>query len=145
VSADAQTIRFTYDSDADGLCDSADEDITYNFVPGCSSGMGNITREDAANPGPVQLTDCNVPVGTAKFSFTYFPKDCDKNFSTPVGGGAATCPAAAGGNAGTLAGVQRVSISLTVQSEDAVTEFGGGQLKATMISNVDLRNIGLPP
>jgi len=40
------------------------------------------------------------------------------------------------------ADIQRISISLTVQSTDAGIEFGGGQLKATMTSNVDLRNMG---
>ncbi len=144
VTADAQTIQFMYDSEPNGLCDSADEDITYSFVPGCAAGMGNITRKEGTNAA-VQLTDCNIPVGTANFSFTYYPKDCNNNFSTPVGtpaGGPPVCPTTPGGHAGTLADVQRVSITVTVQSKNPDPEFGG-QLTATMTSNVDLRNAGL--
>ncbi len=141
--ANSQKLQFKYDANADNDCGDADEDITYDFdLTGCPSGFGNITRKEGVNAAQ-PLTDCNVPTGTANFAFTYFPQNCTNNFSTPVGGGAAACPASAGGNAGTVAAIQRVSISLTVQSKNPDPVFGG-QLNATMTSNADLRNRGLP-
>jgi len=133
VAANAQTLQFTLDADGDGDCGGPNEDITYNFA------AGNITR--AVNGGAAQnLTNGNATV----LQFTYFPQNCTNSFSNPVGTGAAPCPGAAGGNAGTLAAIQRVLITLTIQSTSPDTEFGGGQLSATMVSNVDLRNRGLP-
>lgn len=126
VSADAQTFQFVYDANAANGCADADENITYAFdTANCSTGFGNITR----NGSP--LTDCNVPTGTSNFSFTYYPIDSTTAYSTPVA-------------AGNLGSIQRVSISLTVQSKNTDAQFGG-QLNATMTSNADLRNRGLPP
>lgn len=134
VIATAQTLQFLLDANADGDCADADEDITYAYV----AGTKDITR--TANGGTAQsLTDGNA----TNLQFTYYPKDCTNNFSTPVGGGAAACPATPGGNAGTLAAIQRVSITLTIQSKNPDVEFGA-QLNATMTSNADLRNRGLP-
>jgi prepilin-type N-terminal cleavage/methylation domain-containing protein len=132
VTADAQTIRFRLDADADGDCAGPNEYIVYTL-----SGS-NITR--AVDGGTAEsLTDGNVTA----FQLSYFPQNCSNNFSNPVGAGSASCPATAGANAGTLAAIQRVSISITVQSKNPDTEFGG-QLNATMTSNADLRNRGLP-
>lgn len=132
VIANAQKLQFRLDADADGDCGGPNEDITYEL-----SGS-NITR--AADGATAEsLTNSNVTA----FQLTYFPQDCSNNFSSPVGAGAAACPASAGSNAGTLAAIQRVSISLTVQSLKPDTEFGG-KLDATMTSNADLRNRGLP-
>lgn len=126
VSADTQTFQFVYDANALNGCADADENITYAFdTTNCSTGFGNITR----NGSP--LTDCNVPTGTSNFSFTYYPIDSTTAYSTPV-------------TAGNLGSIQRVSISLTVQSKNTDAQFGG-QLNATMTSNADLRNRGLPP
>lgn len=136
VVADAQTVQFRLDADADGDCAGPDEDITYTLTG------SNITRtaNNAANVFTTEsLTDGNVTA----FQLTYFPQNCSNNFSNPVGTGAAACPASAGGNPGTLAAIQRVSISITVQSKNPDAEFGG-QLNATMTSNADLRNRGLP-
>ena len=144
--AEDQRLQFLVDANGNGACNDSDEDIEYRFdTTGCPAGFGNITRENAAAPGAEAMTDCNVPTGTANFSFTYYPQDCTNNFSTPVGAGAAACPGAPGDNAGTLDAIQRVLISLTVQSKDPDQGFGGGQLDATMTSNADLRNRGLPP
>ncbi len=54
------------------------------------------------------------------------------------------CPGTPGGDAGTLAAIQRVKITVTGHSKNPDADFGG-QLISTMTSNVDLRNIGLPP
>jgi prepilin-type N-terminal cleavage/methylation domain-containing protein len=144
MAAEAKKIQFLNDSNADTDCVDLDEDVTYEFVTtGCAAGMGNITRKEGTN-APVELTDCNVSDAPI---FTYFPKDCPNNFSTPVETppGLPSCPGTPGGNAGTLAAVQRVTVAVTIQSKNPDPDFGAGQLTATMTSNVDLRNIGLPP
>ena len=133
VTATATTFRFTYDfqgttagSVPNGTCDNADEDITYALDATCSEGgsLSNITRNGSANP----LTDCNVV--TNSFSISYFKQD-GTALSVPVTGG-------------NLALIQRVQITLTVQSKNPDSQFGGQQLDATLTSNVDLRNRGLP-
>ncbi len=147
-TANAQTLKFQYDANANGTCTLAgidnNESIEYKFdTTGCPAGFGNIMRKATVPFTEEAMTDCNIPIGAANFSFTYFPQNCTNNFSAPVGGGAAACPATPGGNAGTLAAIQRVLISITVRSKDPDAEFGG-QLDATMTSSADLRNRGLP-
>ena len=133
VTATATSFRFTYDfqgtttgSVPNGTCDNADEDITYALDATCSGGgsLGNITRNGSANP----LTDCNVV--TNSFTISYFKQD-GTSLTAPV-------------TAGNLALIQRVQITLTVQSKNPDSQFGGQQLNATMTSSVDLRNRGLP-
>ncbi|TMB70333.1 MAG: prepilin-type N-terminal cleavage/methylation domain-containing protein [Deltaproteobacteria bacterium] len=133
VTATATTFRFTYDfqgttagSVPNGTCDNADEDITYAFDTTCSGGgsLGNITRNGSSNP----LTDCNVV--TSSFTISYFKQD-GTSLTAPVTGT-------------NLALIQRVQITLTVQSKNPDSQFGGQQLDATMTSSVDLRNRGLP-
>jgi Tfp pilus assembly protein PilW len=141
--AESQRVQIRYDANADGDCGDTDEDVTYNFeTTGCAAGYGNVTRKEGSNASQA-LTDCNVQTGASNFSFTYYAQNCTNNFSTPVGGGSSSCPGSPGGNAGTLAAIQRIAVSLTVQSKNPDTAFGG-QLNATMTSNVDLRNRGLP-
>lgn len=135
ITANATTFSFSYDFQGivgppvapDGNCDDTDELITYQFLaPGpqnCASGFGDITR--TANGTTEPLTNCNVPTGSSNFSLSYFKQD-----GTPATG---------------LADIQRVLIELTVQSMNTEPGFGGGQLNATMTSNADLRNRGLPP
>ena len=114
IEASAQIFQSVYDADALNGCGDPDENIRYVFTGGCAVGLGDITRNGVA------LTDCNVQ---DNFSFTYYAKDSPTPMSPIV-----------------LANIKRVTISLTVQSKGADTEFGGGQLNATMTSNVDLRN-----
>jgi len=131
VTATATSFRFTYDyrgtnstDPPDGACDDADEDITYTLDTSCSgASIGNITRNGSSNP----LTDCNV----TSLDIRYFKQD-GTELSRPVSG------------ATNLAAIQRVQITLTVQSKNPDPLFGGGQLNATMTSNADLRNRGLP-
>jgi len=128
ASASSQTIQFGYDANANGVCTDADEDITYQYQsPGpqnCPTGFGDVTR--TANGTTEPLTNCNVPTGTSNFSLTYYAQDSSTAMSPLV-----------------LANIQRVGITLTVQSLKPDTEFGG-QLTVTMTSNADLRNRGLP-
>lgn len=128
VTAAATSIRFTYDfqgttagSAPNGNCDNTDEDIIYTFdTTGCTGGLGNITRNGSGNP----LTNCNV----TSFDMRYFKQDGTELYR-PV--------------TAELANVQRVLITLIVQSLKPDTEFGS-QLTVTMTSNADLRNRGLP-
>ena len=124
VVANAQTLQFRLDANGNGNCSDADEDITYAFdTTGCTGGLGNITRNGSGNP----LTDCNV---TSDLDLRYFKQD-GSELARPVA-------------AGDLPNIQRVLITLNVQSKYPDAEFGGGQLNATMVSNADLRNRGLP-
>lgn len=143
VTATATSIRFTYDfqntagtaSTPDGQCDGPNEDITYQFqAPGpqnCPTGFGDITRtakNDSGTTTTESLTNCNVPTGSSNFSLRYF-NQAGAEFTPP---GVTDLP-----------NIQRVMITLTVQSKNPDAEFGG-QLNATMTSNADLRNRGLP-
>jgi type IV pilus assembly protein PilW len=131
VTAGAQSFRFTYDFQQtagggvpDGKCNAADEDITFAWdTSGCTGVLGNITRNGSLNP----LTDCNV----TSLDIRYFKQD-GTELSRPVTG------------ATNLSSIQRVQITLTVQSKNPDSQFGGQQLDATLTSNVDLRNRGLP-
>jgi prepilin-type N-terminal cleavage/methylation domain-containing protein len=129
VTATATSFRFTYDfqgttagSVPNGTCADADEDITYTYTTGCAAGLGDITRNGSSNP----LTECNV----SSFTISYFKQD-GTSLTAPVTGT-------------NLALIQRVQITLTVQSKNPDAQFGGQQLNATVTSNVDLRNRGLP-
>lgn len=125
ITATGTTFRFTYDFQGAGTppvnpnsnCNDADEDITYTL-----SGS-DITRTARSSTGG-SLTTQNLTNGNVtSFQLQYFKQD--------------GTPAAA------LADIQRVSISIKVQSKNPDTEFGG-QLTVTMTSNADLRNRGLP-
>jgi type IV pilus assembly protein PilW len=132
ITATSSAISFTYDFQGgvgtppppDGDCNDADEEITYQYqAPGpqnCPTGFGDVTR--TANGTTQPLTNCNVTA----FSLTYYAQNSSTAMSPVV-----------------AASVQRVEISVTVKSLKPDTEFGG-QLTATMTSNADLRNRGLP-
>ena len=138
VAANAQTIQFTLDANGDGNCGGANEDITYTFsTAGCAVGFGNITRTDnntGAPPPPQPLTNCNIssPGGNPgnNFALAYFLQNSTGPMALPVTGA-------------DLATIQRVQINLAVQSTSPDNEFGGGQLNAAILSNVELRNRGL--
>lgn len=136
VTAGPQTFSFNLDADGNGNCVGANERITYAF-----SG-GNITR--VADGGAAEsLTDGNATT----LQFIYYPQQIGATAPPPY------CFATAGDlivNGVTCNGIvianlpniQRVSISLTVQSKNPDAEFGGS-IAATMTSNVELRNRGL--
>jgi prepilin-type N-terminal cleavage/methylation domain-containing protein len=134
VVANSQSVQFRSDLNGDGDCSDTDEDITYTYDAGTKA----ITRQVAGSAAET-LTDSNATA----LQFSYFPQNCTNHFSTPVGGGATTCPSTAGGNSGALTSIKRVSVSLTIQSKNPHAYFGGGQISATMVSNADLRNVGV--
>ena len=130
VAADDQTLQFVYDADADNACASANENITYAF----DTASKNITR--SADGGAAQeLTDGN----TSAFQFTYYPRQTSGVSPAPFCVIPSFPTGCTGDLASNLANVYRVKIQLTVQSKNPDPEFGG-QLLATMTSNVDLRN-----
>jgi type II secretory pathway pseudopilin PulG len=130
LTATADTISFSYDyrgdatgSPPDGDCADADEQIRYRYLsPGprnCPSGRGDILR--TANGTEEAITNCNV----TQFALEYFARGS----STPMS------PVVA-------ASVQRVRVTVTVESDEPDPQFGG-PLTATVFSNIDLRNAGL--
>lgn len=126
-TATATKFEFRYDIDADGDCGETNERIIYEY----NAASKNITRAAAPDAPPdvsvpQSLTDGNV----TSFSFRYFKQDGAELTILPV-------PAA------DLPNIQRVLITLTVQSKNPDAQFGG-QLNAQMTSNADLRNRGLP-
>ena len=138
VAASAQSIHFVYDADGNGDCAGAGEEITYSY----DAATQNISRTQ--NGGAAQtLTDGNVTT----FQFVYYPKQTVGTLPPPYCYAAAgdlvvngvTCSGIVTAN---LANIQRVSISLTVQSKSTDTQFGGQQT-ITMDSNANLRNRGL--
>ncbi len=118
ITADAQSFQFVYDADADNDCAGPDENIAYAYA----AANKDITR--AVDGGAAQvLTDGNA----TNLDLKYFQQD-GTELTRPVT------------DSDLKKTIKRVLISITVQSKDTGTEFGGGQINATMTSNVDLRN-----
>ena len=122
VTATSTLFKFTYDSTGDGNCNGTDEEITYEYQsPGpqnCTSN-GDIVR--TANGTSEAITDCNVTA----FSYTYYAKDSSTAMSPIV-----------------VANIQRLKLSVTIQSKNPDAEFSG-QLTSAVYSNIQLRNVGL--
>lgn len=142
VTAGAQTFRFNFDADANGDCQGANEDISYTLS---GSNITRTARSVAAGSLTAEnLTDSNA----TNLQLIYYPQQTGGTAPPPycyASGGdlivnEVTCSGIVTAN---LANIQRVSISLTVQSKNPDAEFGG-QLNAQMTSNADLRNRGLP-
>ncbi|MBI2360366.1 MAG: prepilin-type N-terminal cleavage/methylation domain-containing protein [Deltaproteobacteria bacterium] len=138
LTATSTAISFSYDfratasgSDPDGNCDDPHEVITYQYQsPGpqsCTGGLGDITRtarpESGGGAVTEVLTDCNVP--TSGLTLAYYAQSQGSPMNPVI-----------------PANIQRVQITLTVQSKNPDAQFGG-QLNAQMTSNADLRNRGL--
>ena len=150
-TANAQTLKFQYDANANGTCTLAgidnNESIEYKFdTTGCPAGFGNIMRKATVPVTDEAMTDCNIPIGAANFSFLYYPQQTTGAAPPPYCYPGTTNPSGCVGDLDIAANrdnIQRVTISITVRSKDPDAEFGG-QLDATMTSSVDLRNRGLP-
>jgi Tfp pilus assembly protein PilW len=119
----AQSFRFVYDTNGDGVCE---EDISFAY-----DGT-NVLRNSQS------LTDGNVTA----LQFTYYPQQTSGTAPAPfcVSTG---IPAGCSGNlSSNLGAVQKITISVTVQSKNPDVQFGG-QSTVTMSSSADLRNHGL--
>jgi len=131
IAASATTFHFSYDSDGDGNCSSAGENIKYDF------NAGNVTR--AVDGGAAEpITDGN----SNNLQFIYYPQQTTGAVPPPYcsSSSPSTPSGCVDSLAANIANVKRVSIQVTVQSKNANDDFGGGQMIATLTSNVDLRN-----
>jgi prepilin-type N-terminal cleavage/methylation domain-containing protein len=120
VSATATSFRFVYVSDASSNCN---EDVTYSYTG------TDITR--TYNGTTETLTDGNVTA----FQLTYYPQQTSG--SAPA---ALACNPSC--NSAERAQIQKLTVSMTVQSKSTDTQFGGAS-SIVMSLNTDLRNRGL--
>lgn len=126
VAASATSFRFVYDANGTNGCADSDEDINYAF-----------TGQDITRNG-VPLTDGNA----TNLQLTYYPQQTTGIAPAPFCASAGNPSGCSGNLATNLANIQKVSISLTIQSKSPDTEFGGGKLDAIMVSSANLRNRG---
>jgi Tfp pilus assembly protein PilW len=126
ISATAQSFRLVYDSNGDGACE---EDVSFTY----DSTNKNILRNGAS------LTDGNATA----IQFTYYPQQTSATAPAPYCVSTGNPAGCSGSLASNLSSVQKVTISLTVQSKNSDVQFGG-QSSITMSSSADLRNHNLP-
>jgi Tfp pilus assembly protein PilW len=128
-SATTSSFSLVYDKDGNGSCSGDDEVVTFAY----DSVSRDVTRNSQA------LSNGNVTA----VQFTYHPQQTSGTAPAPycVSTG---IPAGCSGNlASSLSSLQKITISITVQSSNPDTQFGG-QSTITMSSSADLRNHGLP-
>jgi Tfp pilus assembly protein PilW len=126
VTATAQTFRLVYDSNGDGACE---EDVAFTY--------DGTNRNILRNGSP--LTDGNATA----VQFIYYPQQTSSTAPAPYCVSAGNPAGCSGDLASNLSRVQKISISVTIQSKTSDTEFGG-QSSLTMSSTADLRNHNLP-
>jgi hypothetical protein len=129
VSASATSFSFVYDKDSSGACSGNDEVVAFAY----DSVNKNVTRNTEA------LTDGNVTA----VQFTYYPQQTSGSAPVPYCVSVGNPSGCNGDLAANLSTVQKIVISVTVQSKNADVQFGG-QSSITMSSSADLRNHGLP-
>ena len=130
ITATAQSFRLVYDANGDGACE---EDISFTY--------------DAANKDVLRavsgisssLTDGNATA----LQFTYYPQQTSGTAPAPYCFSAGNPAGCSGDLASNLSAVQKITVSITVQSKSTDAQFGG-QSSITMSSNADLRNHNLP-
>jgi Tfp pilus assembly protein PilW len=114
--ADDDILHFSYDT-GNGDCAGVGENVRYSFA------AGDITRIDASVGGGGEvLTDGNA----TGLTLAYFAQNGTQLTSVPL-------------NATDRDSIQRVSITVTIDSKNMADKFGG-KLTAEMRTNVDLRN-----
>lgn len=127
ASATATSFSFVYDKDNSGACSGDDEVVVFAY-----DGT-NVTRNGSA------LTDGN----TAAFQFTYYPQQTSGTAPAPYCFSTGNPLNCSGDLAANLISVQKIMISVTIQSKSPDVQFGG-QSTITMSSGADLRNHGVP-
>lgn len=126
VLATAQSFRLVYDSNGDGACD---EDVSFTYDAS--------NRDILRNGSP--LTDGNATA----VQFTYYPQQTSGSAPAPYCVSAGNPAGCSGSLASNLSAVQKITISITVQSKNTDVQFGG-QSTINMSSSADLRNHNLP-
>ena len=126
VAATAQGFHLVYDSNGDGVCE---EDVSFTY----DAANRNVLR----NGSP--LTDGNA----TDVQFTYYPQQTSAVAPAPYCVTAGNPTGCSGSLASNLGAVQKITISITVQSKNPDVQFGG-QSSITMSSSADLRNHNLP-
>ena len=114
VTATATTIHFSYDANGNGDCDDAGENVKYSFAG------SDITR--TADGSAEAVTDGNA----TGLTLAYFDQAGNQLTAVPL-------------SAADRDKIQRVSITVIIDSKNMADKFGGA-LSATMTTNVDLRN-----
>jgi Tfp pilus assembly protein PilW len=126
IAATAQSFRLVYDTNGDGACE---EDVSFTY----DAANQNILRNGAS------LTDGNATA----IQFTYYPQQTSGAAPVPYCVSAGNPAGCSGTLASNLSAVQKITISITVQSKNTDAQFGG-QSSITMSSSADLRNHNLP-
>lgn len=126
ITATAQSFELVYDSNGDGTCD---QDVSFTY----DAANKNVKR------GSEPLSDGNVTA----LQFTYYPQQTSGTAPAPYCISAGDPSGCSGSLAANLSKVQKITVSITVQSKSSDTQFGG-QSSITMSSSADLRNHNLP-
>ena len=129
VSATAAGFSLVYDRDGNGSCSGDAEVITFAY----NSLTQDVTRNSQA------LSEGNVTGVT----FTYYPQQTSATAPAPYCSSTGVPAGCSGNLASSLSSVQKITVSVTVQSRNPDVQFGG-QSTITMSSSADLRNHGLP-
>ena len=131
IAATAQSFRLVYDTNADGACE---EDISFTY----DATNKNILRTVSGSPSP--LTDGNATA----IQFTYYPQQTSGAAPAPYCVSPGSPSGCSGDLASNLSAVQKITISITIQSKNTDVQFGGLS-SITMSSSADLRNHNLTP
>jgi type II secretory pathway pseudopilin PulG len=129
VSATATSFSLVYDKDGNGTCSGDDEVVAFAY----DSVSKDVTRNSQA------LSEGNVTA----VQFAYYPQQTSGTAPVPYCFSAGIPAGCSGNLASSLSFVQKITISVTVQSKSPDLQFGG-QSSITMSSSADLRNHGLP-
>ncbi len=127
ITATAQSFRLVYDTNGDGACE---EDVSFSY----DATTKNVFR----NGG--QLTDGNA----TNLQFTYYPQQTSSVAPAPYCVSAGNPSGCSGDLSSNLSAVQKIAISITIQSKSTDVQFGGLS-SITMSSSADLRNHNLTP
>jgi hypothetical protein len=127
AAATATSFSFVYDRNNDGACTGDDEVVVFAY-----DGT-NVTRNGQA------LTDGNATA----FQFTYYPQQTSGTAPAPYCISPGNPSGCSGDLAASLLAVQKITVSVSVQSKNPDVQFGG-QSTITMSSGADLRNHNVP-
>jgi Tfp pilus assembly protein PilW len=125
VAATANSFRLVYDANGDGACE---EDVSFTY----DGTNKNILRNGT------ELTDGNATA----VAFTYYPQQTSGTAPAPYCVSTGVPSGCSGLLSANLNNVQKIAISVTVETKSKDTQYGG-LTSITMNSTADLRNHGL--